>query len=102
MNALNIKTKSKQKIITKLGLSGKIFNSDDNKLSSALVWTTPWPKISKDKTVINDVLLKPLKIAWGFRRLVPVSPINGKIEKKINKKVKITIDLNTIDKLSNA
>ena len=87
-------------MITKFGFSGKTRSKLDSALSRALVWTTPCPRINKHKTVMSDVLLKPLRIAWGLRRFLPESLANGKIEKKINKNVKITIDLNTIDKLS--
>ena len=70
IKALRIKTNNKHKTIIKLGLLGKIFINDDKALSNARVWTTPWPRISKQRTVINDVLLKPLNIAWGLRRLL--------------------------------
>ena len=102
MNALSTRTSKRQKIIIKFGLLGKILNMEDSMLSKALVCTTPCPKINSEITVIKDVLLKPLKIACGFNRLYPSSFLNGNIEKKIRRNVRITIDLKTIDKLSNA
>ena len=55
--------------------------------------------MSKEIT-INEVFPKPLRIFCGFKRLLLLSSRYGKIEKKISKNVKITIDLNTIENLS--
>ena len=70
IKALKIKTSIKQKIIIMFGLSGNNLVNDDNTLSRALVWTTPWPRISKHNTVIKDVLLKPLRIVWGLSKFL--------------------------------
>ena len=62
MKALNIKTKIKLTIITILELLGKYSKKLDIKPSKTLVLTTPWPRIKRLITVINEVLLKPLRI----------------------------------------
>ena len=102
IKALRIRTSIKQKIITTFGLSGNNLVNEDNTLSRALVWTTPWPRINKHNTVIKDVLLKPFRIVWGLSRFLSSWSKYGNIEKKMSKKVRITIDFSTIDRLSNA
>ena len=100
MKALSINTKIKLTIITIWELLGKYCKKLDIKPSKTLVLTTPWPRIKRLITVIKDVLLKPLKIFWGFKRFWSFASLYGNIEKKMSKKVKITIDLNAIENVS--
>ena len=70
------------------------------KLSNTLVFTTPWPRIKRLKTLINVVLLKPDKITEGDNKLFPSLSFKGNIEKKTKRVESINILFTTIDHLS--
>ena len=92
INALKKRTNKRVIKIIIFVLFEKKPKNPEIKPFKTLVWTTPWPNIKSEITVIREVLLKPLRILCGLKRFWPSSSLYGKIEKKTKRKVNITID----------